>query len=220
MFKKITQDLIDKCNNAKRWEEGIPHHPNSIGLYKLIDYTAFKHFSDAFCFKSGGDGDNGETLMYILDTIFEAQDKANLLPDVYFEIYYLNNKKDGWEESDYDEFDYSLSKTVFVVQDALSFDTERLHGYSDIVMDKENLVIMKKPYGEGPCEKIILKTKDVLGFCMESQDCLQTQVLSWIESISETYSCNLSKAYKEIHEDLFDVLFSICGCTKINKHHL
>ena len=30
-----------------------------------------------FCFKSGGDGDNGEHLMYLLDIHFEQIDKKN-----------------------------------------------------------------------------------------------------------------------------------------------
>lgn len=54
-----------------RWEKGIPHHPKSIHLYKRIEELDFKLNSDDFGFKSGGDGDNGEQLMFLLDVYFE-----------------------------------------------------------------------------------------------------------------------------------------------------
>lgn len=54
----------------QRWERGIPHHPKSVELYKKLDKLDFEN-GDVFCFKSGGDGDNGEHLMYLLDMIFE-----------------------------------------------------------------------------------------------------------------------------------------------------
>lgn len=57
-----------------RWEDGIPHDPRSVELYKSIADIAWTEFDDAFCFKSGGDGDNGEALMYILDVHFERVD--------------------------------------------------------------------------------------------------------------------------------------------------
>lgn len=57
-----------------RWALGEHHDSRSIALYKRIEEIDFEHFGDSFCFKSGGDGDNGETLMYILDIIFEERD--------------------------------------------------------------------------------------------------------------------------------------------------
>ena len=59
----------------KRWEQGIPHHPKSIELFKAIAQIDFKLCADCFCWKSGGDGDNGETLMYQLDIYFEIKDE-------------------------------------------------------------------------------------------------------------------------------------------------
>jgi hypothetical protein len=41
----------------------------------------FIFLDDYFCFKSGGDGDNGEQLMYLLDIYFDELDvksKVNL----------------------------------------------------------------------------------------------------------------------------------------------
>lgn len=57
----------------QRWEEGIEHDPRSVALYKKLDRLDFEN-GDVFCFKSGGDGDNGEHLMYLLDMAFEEQD--------------------------------------------------------------------------------------------------------------------------------------------------
>lgn len=63
-------------NIDDRWEKGIDHNPKSIELYKRISKMDYEHGGDAFYFKSGGDGDNGEHLMYLLDIIFE-EDELN-----------------------------------------------------------------------------------------------------------------------------------------------
>ena len=59
---------------TKRWENGIPHHPKSEELVTRIIDADFEYGGDFFCFKCGGDGDNGEHLMYLLDIIFEEDD--------------------------------------------------------------------------------------------------------------------------------------------------
>ena len=61
-------------NITDRWEKGIPHNKKSIELYDRIEQLDFEIGGDAFCFKSGGDGDNGEHLMYLLDIIFEEDE--------------------------------------------------------------------------------------------------------------------------------------------------
>jgi hypothetical protein len=58
-----------------RWEDDVPHDPRSIEIYKGIEDIDFKEGSDFFCFKSGGDGDNGEHLMYLLDIHFSRKDQ-------------------------------------------------------------------------------------------------------------------------------------------------
>lgn len=58
---------------GKRWEAGTPHRPEVSALYKRIDTLDFAN-GDVFYFKSGGDGDNGEHLMYLLDIIFEQDE--------------------------------------------------------------------------------------------------------------------------------------------------
>ena len=58
----------------ERWQQGVRHHPKSLKLYSKIEKLDFEHNNDYFCFKSGGDGDNGEQLMYLLDMIFDEED--------------------------------------------------------------------------------------------------------------------------------------------------
>jgi hypothetical protein len=59
---------------TKRWEEGTDHHPKSEEIYKALDYLDFNFGGDFFCFTAGGDGDNGEHIMYLLDIYFECLD--------------------------------------------------------------------------------------------------------------------------------------------------
>ena len=63
----------------KRWEDGTPHHPESVKLFRAISKIDFEHGGDYFCWKEGGDGDNGETLMYELDSFFEAEGMATTI---------------------------------------------------------------------------------------------------------------------------------------------
>lgn len=58
-----------------RWEEGIDHHPKSKELMEFLEAHDFNDYNDYFCWKSGGDGDNGETLMYQMDAFFELKDE-------------------------------------------------------------------------------------------------------------------------------------------------
>lgn len=54
-----------------RWEDGIDHHPMSVRLMKFLSEHDFKDYGMCFDWKTGGDGDNGETLMYQMDAFFE-----------------------------------------------------------------------------------------------------------------------------------------------------
>jgi len=42
-----------------RWEKGINHHPMSLRLMEILEEHDFNDYKDYFCWKSGGDGDNG-----------------------------------------------------------------------------------------------------------------------------------------------------------------
>lgn len=46
------------------------HEPDSKKIYAFISELDFNN-GDIFCFKSGGDGDNGECLMDLLDEYFK-----------------------------------------------------------------------------------------------------------------------------------------------------
>ncbi len=59
----------------ERWNQGMKHDPRSIAIYEFISTYDITHCNDFFCFKSGGDGDNGEYLMYLLDEYFAYKDK-------------------------------------------------------------------------------------------------------------------------------------------------
>jgi hypothetical protein len=61
---------------TERWEQGVAHDPRSIALYTSIARIDYEECGDSFGFKSGGDGDNGETLMYLFDVHFERKDKT------------------------------------------------------------------------------------------------------------------------------------------------
>lgn len=63
----------------KRWEQGYDHHPNSISLMEKLKNVDWHHCDDHFCWKTGGYGDNGETLMYELDIIFEEEETLKTL---------------------------------------------------------------------------------------------------------------------------------------------
>ena len=58
-----------------RWGQGVDHHPMSLALMKFVADHDFKDYKDYFCWKTGGDGDNGESLMYQMDPFFEWLDK-------------------------------------------------------------------------------------------------------------------------------------------------
>lgn len=57
----------------ERWEQEAAHNPHSIALYESIADIDFKDGGDYFCFRSGGAGDNGEHLMYLLDIHFARE---------------------------------------------------------------------------------------------------------------------------------------------------
>lgn len=63
MMKKIEYDI------NKRWEAGTPHHIKSEEVAKIIEKADTEGL---WCF--GGDGDNGEELMYYLDIYFEENE--------------------------------------------------------------------------------------------------------------------------------------------------
>jgi hypothetical protein len=69
----------------ERWEQNIPHHSNSVRVKKLIDKIQEK---EDHGIKFGGDGDLGETILYILDEYFEQEN-----PEDFFENKKLNEEE-------------------------------------------------------------------------------------------------------------------------------
>ena len=58
----------------ERLKDCDEHDPRTIKMYEFISQLDFNEANDAFGFVSGGDGDNGEHLMYLMDCYFEAKD--------------------------------------------------------------------------------------------------------------------------------------------------
>lgn len=54
-----------------RWGEGMDHHPMSLRVMEFLKEHDYNDYQDCMGWKCGGDGDNGETLMYQLDAFFE-----------------------------------------------------------------------------------------------------------------------------------------------------
>ena len=56
----------------QRWENGKPHHPMSISLMKhMIEVDSSN--GSPLDLKMGGDGDNGETIMYLMDSFWSTK---------------------------------------------------------------------------------------------------------------------------------------------------
>ena len=67
-YEKAVKEGLTKID---RWEKGIDHHPLSKRLMEFLAEHDFKDNGDYFCWKKGGDGDNGEILMYEMDAFFD-----------------------------------------------------------------------------------------------------------------------------------------------------
>lgn len=61
----------------RRWEDGVPHDPRTKTLFEGVADLDFRLNSDFFCWKWGGDGDNGEVFMFVLDEYLQRRDEAN-----------------------------------------------------------------------------------------------------------------------------------------------
>jgi len=59
-----------------RWAEGLPHHPFSVSVVQAIKDIDENDGNLYFDFRTGGDGDNGETLMFWLDEWIEQHGKC------------------------------------------------------------------------------------------------------------------------------------------------
>ena len=77
---KVAQRLVERLKaagidpKADRWSNGTEHHPDAYTLVQELAEIDYMYFGDSLCLKIGGDGDNGETLCYMLDVLFELHD--------------------------------------------------------------------------------------------------------------------------------------------------
>jgi len=62
--------------DVDRWGLDVDHHPMSVRLMEFLAEHDFNDYGDYFCWKMGGDGDNGETLMFQMDAFFEFLDEV------------------------------------------------------------------------------------------------------------------------------------------------
>lgn len=60
-----------ELTDLHRWEDGIDHHPMSERIVRFMAEHDIYDYDDHMCIKVGGDGDNGEHLMYLMDAFFE-----------------------------------------------------------------------------------------------------------------------------------------------------
>ncbi len=82
--KSIPDFTIPIKDEGKRWEEGIEHDHRSKRILEILEAAdPDLHFD----WKTGGDGDNGEVLMFQLDVYFERIDRGEVsLPARLFEM--------------------------------------------------------------------------------------------------------------------------------------
>lgn len=146
-----------------RWENGIPHDKRSVDLYKSIARIDYKYCSDSFDFTSGGDGDNGETLMYILDVHFALEDekRANEMLFINFDRNYADEfdcsgfvvmKRGDWEKylsKMTDEFFEGGQEIRFGSNESFEFDNREdyLSAYSAREITQEEFLVIKKFFG-------------------------------------------------------------------------
>ena len=73
LIERLERKGIDY--KTDRWEEGCNHHPSAEKFASDLEAIDWIYNDDYFHWKFGGDGDNGEILLYALDILFELYDK-------------------------------------------------------------------------------------------------------------------------------------------------
>jgi hypothetical protein len=77
MIARLAQTDI-RTDITERWSQGIDHHPRAVELAQAIEAIDWLHGGDSLGLKFGGDGDNGEFLLYSLDILCELEDAEKL----------------------------------------------------------------------------------------------------------------------------------------------
>ena len=63
-------DPVDYAKEGKRWEN-TAHHPMAVKLMAWMMDIDLHAYNDSLYLKAGGDGDEGEHLMFLMDGFFE-----------------------------------------------------------------------------------------------------------------------------------------------------
>lgn len=97
-----------------RWEQGVDHDERTYSIYRFLQEYDHKFNDSELDLKSGGDGDNGETLMYLLDEYFAAVDTTEEPTNT------LDTKSETASESDREESEDSENKEELEDSEGLS----------------------------------------------------------------------------------------------------
>jgi hypothetical protein len=80
MTKKIVQGIV--VDIGKRWEDGTDHHPEAEQIIRDMDRIDWAFNNGSTDIRTGGDGDYGEQLLYLLSIVLEARDKGLTVDDL------------------------------------------------------------------------------------------------------------------------------------------
>jgi hypothetical protein len=89
MTKKEIKRLYKDVECREDRADAPDHHPKSVELFEHLRTLDCWLFDDFFDWKAGGDGDNGEVLMYALDMYFDRCDQT---PDPVVEALKLSRQ--------------------------------------------------------------------------------------------------------------------------------
>jgi len=127
--------------DLNRWLDGIDHHPMSERLMAFLIEHDFHDYDDHFCWKKGGDGDNGEALMYQMDAFFETLDRE--FPEI--------NTADEAISAVWDEGFMSLNGAGLMAQEIIDLRCALKRALFFIKLIRPNCKTCKCPTGEGEC---------------------------------------------------------------------
>jgi len=65
---------IENPTPGERWKQGVDHDPRSEEIIRALSDLDWQFYNGVFDIKVGGDGDDGENMMYLLDYWFANKD--------------------------------------------------------------------------------------------------------------------------------------------------
>lgn len=70
-------DVVQTISPDERWEQGLDHDERSEEIFEFMKRYDLTFNEGTLDLKSGGDGDVGEELMYLMDEYFAAVDSTD-----------------------------------------------------------------------------------------------------------------------------------------------